>query len=312
MSYLFGVDIGGTTIKIGIVSLDGKIIDKFEIKTNTENNGDNILVDVRDAIYDYLSKNNISHHEVLGIGFGVPGPVCNNVVNRCVNLGWPVKDVKSDFLKLLDWEPSVSCANDANVAALGEMSVCANDNIKSAVMFTLGTGVGGGIILDGKILDGANGAAGELGHLKLDRVHNFKCGCGLTGCLETVASATGVVRLTKKYLETRQSVLSEVKDLSCKAIFDAAKANDDLAIDVVNEVGDYIALAASIVACNVDPEVFIIGGGVSKAGSYLLDIIQEKYRKYVFRPMRETSFVLASLGNDAGMLGAALLAKPLN
>lgn len=311
MNYLFGVDIGGTTVKIGLVSLEGKIVDKFEIKTNTDNNGDSILVDIRDAIYDYLNKNNISHQEVLGIGFGVPGPVCNNVVNRCVNLGWPVKDVKKEFLQLLDWVPCVLCANDANVAALGEMSACTLD-VNSAVMFTLGTGVGGGIILNRKILDGANGAAGELGHLKLDRVHNFTCGCGLTGCLETVASATGVVRLAKKYLETRQSVLSDVEDLSCKVIFDAAKAGDQLAIDVANELGDYIALAASIVAATVDPELFIIGGGVSKAGTYLLDIIKEKYQKYAFRPVKDTPFVLASLGNDAGMLGAALLAKPLN
>lgn len=308
MQYLFGVDIGGTTIKIGLVSKEGKILDKFEIKTNVSNNGNNILKDVRDAIYTYLEKNNIGREDVIGIGFGVPGPVSNNIVKRCVNLGWDEINVREEFLKLLDWSPIIACANDANVAALGEMHVCENPNISNAVMFTLGTGVGGGIILNNKIIDGSHGAAGELGHIRLDNIHNFKCNCGLCGCLETVASATGVVRLAKTYLENEESCLDPLT-VTTKVVFDAAKANDALAMKVVQEVGYYIGYAASIVSSVVDPDIFIIGGGVSKAGKILIDVIEENYNKLVFHAAKNIPFVLASLGNDAGILGAALLAK---
>ena len=309
MQYLFGVDIGGTTVKIGLVSYEGKLLDSFEIKTNTADCGKNILPDVKNAIYSYLEEKNISKNDVVGIGFGVPGPVCNNVVNGCVNLGWKVLDIPQEFGKLLDFNPVISCANDANVAALGEMQAYDEEAISNAVMFTLGTGVGGGIIINNKIVDGVNGASGELGHLHLDTVHKYKCTCGLNGCLETVASATGVVRLAKEYLNTMPSVLNDLEDFSCKEIFDAAKNNDPLALKVIDEVAYYIGLAASIVACVVDPSVFIIGGGVSKAGKILIDAIQEHYKKLVFHPSVNTPFVLAKLGNNAGMLGAALLAK---
>lgn len=308
MQYLFGVDIGGTTIKIGLVSKEGKILDKFEIKTNVSNNGNNILKDVRDAIYTYLEKNNIVREDVVGIGFGVPGPVSNNIVKRCVNLGWAEINVKEEFSMLLDWSPVVACGNDANVAALGEMHVCENPNISNAVMFTLGTGVGGGIILNNRIIDGSHGAAGELGHIRLDNIHNFKCNCGLCGCLETVASATGVVRLAKAYLENEKSSLDPLT-LTAKCVFDAAKANDALALKVVYEVGYYIGYAASVVSSVVDPDIFIIGGGVSKAGKILIDAIEENYKKLAFHATKNIPFVLASLGNDAGILGAALLAK---
>ena len=294
MQYLFGVDIGGTTVKIGLVSLDGNLLDSFEIKTDTSNNGDNILVSIRDAIYSYLCEKEIEH---------------TDVVKGCVNLGWKTKDIPAEFSQLLDWNPTISCANDANVAALGEMQGCSDSNIKNAVMFTLGTGVGGGIILDGKIVDGVHGAAGELGHLHLDNKHNYQCNCGLKGCLETVASATGVVRLAKEYLNTMPSVLNDLEEISAKAIFDAAKAKDSLALKVVDEVAYYIGYAASIVACIVDPDIFIIGGGVSKAGDILINAIKAKYQEFAFHAVANTPFALATLGNNAGMLGAALLAK---
>lgn len=311
MQYLFGVDIGGTTVKIGLVSFDGELLDSFEIKTNTKEEGKNILPEIRDAIYNYLDLKNLNKNDVLGIGFGVPGPVTNNVVRGCVNLGWKTMNIKEEFGKLLDFNTNIVCANDANVAALGEMHACGDNSIKNSVMFTLGTGVGGGIIMENKVVDGINGAGGELGHLRLDTVHNFSCNCGLTGCLETVASATGVVRLAKKYLGTIPSVLNEIEEdkIECRTVFDAAKANDALALKVVEEVGYYIGYAASIVACVVDPEVFIIGGGVSKAGKILIDAIEKNYQNYAFHASKNTPFLLAKLGNDAGMLGAALLAK---
>ena len=308
MQYLIGVDIGGTTVKIGLVSYDGNIIDKFEIETNVENHGESILKDIKDAIYEYLNEKNINKTDVLGIGFGIPGPVVNNVVYKCTNLGWDVVDVKQEFGKMLDWKPVIAATNDANAAALGELYNCKNPNINSSVMFTLGTGVGGGVVLNNTVLNGVNGGAGELGHIKIDNVHHYKCNCGGIGCLETVASATGVVRLAKEYLGSMNSMLRNI-EVSAKDVFDAAKAGDNLALKVVREVGDYIGKAASFVAAVVDPDIFIIGGGVSRAGKILIDVIEESYKKYSFHISKNTPFILASLGNDGGMLGAALLAK---
>lgn len=311
MQYLFGVDIGGTTVKIGLVTVKGSLLDSFEIKTNIDENGKFILLEVRDAIYAYLEAKNIAKNDVIGIGFGVPGPVSNNVVRGCVNLGWQTINVEEEFGKLLDFKTNIACGNDANVAALGEMNAYGDDSVSNSVMFTLGTGVGGGIIINNHIIDGVNGAGGELGHLHLDNVHNFHCNCGLNGCLETVASATGVVRLVKKYLNSMPSVLNGLNEekLDCRAIFDAAKAGDELANKVVDEVAYYIGRAASIVACVVDPQIFIIGGGVSKAGDILIHAIEKHYQKLAFHAVKNTPFVLAKLGNNAGMLGAALLAK---
>ena len=309
MQYLLGIDIGGTTVKIGLVSYEGEILDKFEIKTNIENNGSSILMDIRDAIYTYLDTKSISHESVVGIGFGIPGPVVNNTVYKCTNLGWGVVNIEEEFSKLLDWNPVIGATNDANAAALGELSQCKDSNVSSSVMFTLGTGVGGGIILNNTVLNGSHGGAGELGHFKIDTVHQYKCNCGGVGCLETVASATGVVRLAKEYLPNHDSVLKNLSEITAKDVFDAAKAGDELALKVVAEVGDYIGKAAATVAAVVDPDIFIIGGGVSRAGKILTDVIEERYRHYAFHISRNTPFILASLGNDGGMLGAALLAK---
>ena len=308
MQYLLGIDIGGTTVKIGLVSYEGEILNKFEIKTNIENNGASILSDIKDAIYHFLQEKGINKTDVLGIGFGIPGPVVNNVVYKCTNLGWDVMNVKEEFGKLLDWNPVVAATNDANAAALGELYNCKNPNITSSVMFTLGTGVGGGVVLNNTVLNGVNGGAGELGHIKIDSVHQYKCNCGGVGCLETVASATGVVRLAKEYLGSAASVLDN-QEVTAKAVFDAAKSGDELALKVVNEVGDYIGKAAAFVAAVVDPDAFIIGGGVSRAGKILTDVIESSYEKYSFHISKDTPFILASLGNDGGMLGAALLAK---
>lgn len=311
MQYLIGVDIGGTTVKIGLVSYAGVIIDKFEIKTNIENNGESILTDIRDAIYDFLAQNNIDKEMVHGIGFGVPGPVVNNIIYKCTNLGWGIVNIVEEFGKLLDWNPTIAATNDANAAALGELHHCNDSNINSSVMFTLGTGVGGGVILNNQVLNGVHGGAGELGHIQIDTVHNYRCNCGGYGCLETVASATGVVRLAKEYLLTNDSSLKaiDVNNLTAKDVFDAAKSGDELAIKVVKEVGYYIGKAAAFVSAVVDPDIFIIGGGVSRAGKILTDVIEENYRHHAFHISKKTPFVLATLGNDGGMIGAALLAK---
>ena len=309
MKYLFGIDIGGTTVKIGLLSHEGVIIEKFEIKTNIENNGASILTDIRDAIYSFLDKKNIDREQVIGIGFGVPGPVVNNVIYKCTNLGWGIVDIVEAFGSLLDWKPVIAATNDANAAALGEMHYCGDSNVNSSVLMTLGTGVGGGIILNNKVLNGAHGGAGELGHMQVDHVHKYECNCGGVGCLETVASATGVVRLAKEYLGTIKSNLDELADITAKDVFDAAKAGDELAMKVVSEVGEYIGKAAAFISTVVDPDVFIIGGGVSKAGNILTDVIEVNFRKHAFHVSRNIPFVLAKLGNDAGMVGAALLTK---
>lgn len=311
MKYLLGIDIGGTTVKIGLVSPAGVIIDKFEIKTNIENNGSSILSDIKNAIYAYLEEHQINHDEVHGIGFGVPGPVVNNIIYKCTNLGWGIVNIVEEFGKLLDWNPVIAATNDANAAALGELHHCNDGNIHSSVMFTLGTGVGGGVILNHQVLNGVNGGAGELGHIKIDTVHNYQCNCGGRGCLETVASATGVVRLAKEYLVGEESSLHTIgiDNITAKDVFDAAKANDSVALKVVKEVGYYIGKAAAFVSAVVDPDVFIIGGGVSRAGKILLDVIEENYRFHAFHISKKTPFVLASLGNDGGMIGAALLTQ---
>ena len=311
MKYLIGIDIGGTTVKIGLLSHKGEILEKFEIKTNVENNGESILSDIRDAIYSFLDSKMIEKENVTGIGFGVPGPVVNNIIYKCTNLGWGIVDIVDSFGSLLDWKPIIAATNDANAAALGEMHYCGDSNVNSSVLMTLGTGVGGGIILNHKVLNGAHGGAGELGHMQVDTVHNYKCNCGGVGCLETVASATGVVRLAKEYLPDSNSLLKNIEydKITAKDVFDAAKSGDELAMKVVKEVGQYIGLAAAFISTVVDPDVFIIGGGVSKAGPILTDVIEGNFRIHAFHVSRNIPFVLAKLGNDAGMVGAALLAK---
>lgn len=309
MKYLLGIDIGGTTVKIGLVSYAGVVIEKFEIPTNTANNGASILGDIKDAIYTFLAENNIDRNSVTGIGFGVPGPVVNNVINKCTNLGWGIVDIVKEFGSLLDWNPVIACTNDANAAALGEMHHCNDSSISSSVLMTLGTGVGGGIIINNNVINGAHGGAGEFGHMKIDTVHKYKCNCGGCGCLETVASATGVVRLAKEYLGSIKSSLDELAIITAKDVFDAAKAGDELALKVVKEVGEYIGLAAAHISTVVDPDIFIIGGGVSKAGNILIDVVKDSFRTHAFHVSKNIPFTLATLGNDAGMVGAALLAK---
>ena len=307
MRCLFGIDIGGTTVKIGYLDINGNILEKWEIPTDKSNHGENILKDVAESVLEFIAEKHIDHDDIFGIGFGVPGPVSNNIVTMCVNLGWDQKDVREEFLALLPFKTTITAANDANVAAFGEALEC-GDNIKNAVMFTLGTGVGGGIIINGKPIDGKNGAAGELGHLHVDNVHNYKCNCGLTGCLETLASATGTARLASEYLKDYpDSTLNNCK-IDARAVYMEAEKGDELALKVVDEVGYYLGLASAIMSATVDPEKIIFGGGMSKSGQFLLDSINKHYQKLAFKACRNTPFAVAKLGNDSGMVGAAMLA----
>ena len=306
--YGFGVDIGGTTIKMGFFETNGKLIDKWEIKTDTTNNGENILSDVAKAIDNKLAQEAISKDQIQGIGIGVPGPVReSSVVNRCVNLGWGVVNVAEELSSLTGLD--VKVGNDANVAALGEMWQGGAKGCKDVVMVTLGTGVGGGIIVDGKIVAGFNGAGGEIGHITVNPDEIEACNCGKYGCLEQYTSATGIVRMAKRKMakSADETSLRKLENVTAKDIFDAAKEGDELAKELVDELGEILGSALSNIACVVNPEAIVIGGGVSKAGAILIDTIQEHFRENAFFACRETRFELATLGNDAGIYGCAAL-----
>lgn len=302
--YAFGVDIGGTTCKIGFFETSGKLLDKWEIKTNTENNGEAILPDVARAVDNKLAQEGISKDEVQGIGIGVPGPVkSNGVVNRCVNLGWGVVSVAEELGNQTGL--AVKVGNDANVAALGEMWQGGAKGCKDVIMVTLGTGVGGGIIVDGKVVAGFNGAGGEIGHITVNNDEIEACNCGQYGCLEQYTSATGIVRLAKRKLAktSDQTTLRNFENLTAKDIFDEAKAGDEIAIGLVDEVCEILGSTLSNMACVVNPEVIVIGGGVSKAGDILTENIKKHFEETSFFACRDTKFALAGLGNDAGMYG---------
>ena len=302
--YGFGVDIGGTTIKMGFFETDGKLLDKWEIKTDTSNNGENILYDVAKAVDNKLAQEAISKDEVQGIGIGVPGPVRGDgTVNRCVNLGWGVINVAEKLSSLTGI--NVKVGNDANVAALGEMWQGGAKGCKDVVMVTLGTGVGGGIIVDGKIVAGFHGAGGEIGHITVNPDEIEACNCGKYGCLEQYTSATGIVRMAKRKLakSSDETTLRSLENVTAKDIFDAAKAGDELAKELVDELGEILGSTLSNMACVVNPEAIVIGGGVSKAGAILIDTIKEHFQENAFHACRETRFELATLGNDAGIYG---------
>lgn len=308
--YAFGVDVGGTTCKIGLFETSGSLIDKWEIKTNTENGGAAILPDVAASVKAKLTERGIGRDEVQGIGIGVPGPVREDgVVSHCVNLGWQEVHV-ADELSALTGFP-VKAGNDANVAALGEMWQGGAKGSKNIVMVTLGTGVGGGVIVCGHIVPGYDGAGGEIGHLTVCYDEKEACNCGRYGCLEQYVSATGIVRLTKRRLNASDDATSlreiDREALTAKDVFDAAKAGDAVALELVDAVCGILGAALSNIACVVNPEIIVIGGGVSKAGELLTDGIQKHFLEHAFSSCRNTKFALAGLGNDAGMYGGVQL-----
>lgn len=309
--YCFGVDLGGTTVKIGLFDPQGSVLEKWEISTRKENNGNNILPDIANAILGKMEEMKITKNSVIGVGIGVPGPVDDKgVINKAVNLGWEVMNINDVLGGLL--QIPVKAGNDANVAALGEMWCGGGKGYRNMVLATLGTGVGGGIIVNGKILTGATGAGGEIGHIHIEDDEPEVCGCGNHGCLEQYASATGVVRVAKRKLAASKedSVLRtalENNDLSAKAVFDAVKAGDKLACEIAETFGMYLGKGLAAIADVVNPEVFVLGGGVSKAGEILCEYVSKYYQKYVFHGCKDVQFKLATLGNDAGIYGAAKL-----
>ncbi len=305
--YAFGVDLGGTTVKMGLFETDGTLLDTWEIPTRTEDGGKYILKDIADSINERLDESNISKADVEGIGMGVPGPVgADGTVYKCVNLGWGVFNVEEELGKLS--ELKVKAGNDANVAALGEMWKGGGKGFTDIVMVTLGTGVGGGIIINERILAGATGAAGEIGHIPTMDDEEEVCGCGKRGCLEQYTSATGIVRLCKRYLTANPDVETTLTmECSAKDVCDAAKAGDAVGIAVVEQLGKILGKGLAQVACVVNPQAFVIGGGMAKAGMILIEAIQKNYVENAFHASRNAEFKLAELGNSAGIFGGVKL-----
>lgn len=305
--YVIGVDVGGTTVKLGFFDVEGNLLDKWEIPTRTENGGNQILPDVAASIQAKIAEKKIDKADVAGVGLGAPGPIdSQGVVYNAVNLGWGVFSIKEVLSGLLDLP--VMAGNDANVAALGEMWKGGGQGHKNVVAVTLGTGVGGGIIVEGKILTGSVGAGGEIGHIHVEDNETEPCGCKNCGCLEQYTSATGIVRLAKRRLakDDTPSVIRR-DNISAKTVFDAVKDGDSLAIEVAQQFGEYLGKGLAAVAGVLNPEIFVIGGGVSKAGEVLFDYIVPPFKRTVFKGCLNAEFALATLGNDAGIYGAAKL-----
>lgn len=304
--YAFGVDVGGTTVKLGLFDKEGKLLDKWEIPTNKENKGAAVIPDIAKSILSKMEEKGISGDELEGIGLGAPGAVDDNytLVGGAVNIGWEAFNIPEALQAYIN--VPVKAANDANAAAFGELWQGGGRGCNNMVAVTLGTGVGGGIIINGHLLSGATGAGGEIGHIHMEDRETEECGCGNKGCLEQYASATGIVRLAGRHLakDDRQSVLRD-GELSAKSVFDAVKAGDEVAIEIAEQFGEYLGKGLAAVAGVVNPEIFVIGGGVSKAGEILIRFVKPAFQKYAFRQCRGARFALAELGNDAGIYGAA-------
>lgn len=306
---IVGIDLGGTFTKFGLFDGEGTLKEKWQIRTRTENSGKWILPDIGVSVTERLRELGVPEESLAGIGIGVPGPVLKDgTVNRCINLGWGVVQVKEELQKASGIS-YIQVANDSNVAALGEMWKGAARNRNNVVMITLGTGVGGGILIDGKIVHGAFGAGGEIGHINISETETEACSCGNSGCLEQYASAPGIIRMAKKELteSRRNSVLRDLDFLTADEVMDAARNGDVIGNAVKEKVGKALGRALADVAAVVDPEIFVIGGGVANAGDVLMESVQRHYRQMVFHASRDTEFAFAQLGNDAGIYGAARL-----
>lgn len=309
MKYCFGIDIGGTTVKIGLVSEKGEILTRWEIPTRKDSEPTGLLEDVKASLEGCMAERKIEKKDILGIGMDAPGPVTEDgVLQNAVNIGWGAVPLGKEAERIIGVSP-VRIGNDARVAALGEAVYGAGRGAKSMLMVTLGTGVGGGVVLDGKILMGSSGVAGEIGHMTIDPYEEEPCSCGKKGCLEQYASATGMVRVARKFLEekTDSSILRQWENLTAKDLWDGAKDGDALANEIVDFVCDRLGAAIANAIYLVDTEKIVIGGGVCAAGRFLLDKVEKAYQEKVFSHSRKKKFALAELGNDAGIQGAAAL-----
>lgn len=309
MGYLcFGIDIGGTSIKAGLFRDNGELLDKWSFATIKKESSENILRSLADFILDKIETLSLNKKEIVGIGVGIPGPVTEEgEVLEMANLGSGRINLNETLSKMTGLK--VRAGNDANLAALGEQWMGSGKGCKDMMLITLGTGIGGGIVLNNRILTGNKGAAGEIGHMTVNSKERRVCGCGKRGCLEQYASATAVVRIAQDILEerTEASALRDSEKISARDVFDCAKTGDKLALEVVDQACSYLGMALSYAGQLIDPEVFVIGGGVSQAGSIIVDKTKESYHNNVIESLKNKEIRIASLGNDAGMYGAAKL-----
>lgn len=304
----FGIDIGGTAVKVGLFNDEGQLLQKWDFATRKTNNGKDIIKDAAEFIKDKIRDLSLNPADIVGVGVGIPGPVRDNGdVLELPNLGLGHFNIEEELQSLTGLR--VKAGNDANVAALGELWQGSAKGYRSMVLATLGTGVGGGIIINGTMLAGSNGAAGEIGHILVDKEEKEVCGCGKKGCLEQYASASGIARMAKKQLQSSEepSMLREYIEISAKTVFDCAKKGDKLAQDIVEVACSYLGLAFSHIAQVIDPEVFVIGGGVSKAGDIITETVKKYYEMNVMEALKNKEIRLATLGNDAGIYGSAKL-----
>ncbi|AUC91642.1 ROK family glucokinase [Streptococcus suis] len=312
---IIGIDLGGTSVKLAILTTEGEIQEKWSIKTNILDDGSHIVPDIIDSIKQRFETHGLTKDDFLGVGMGSPGVVDSEAgtVIGAYNLNWKTLQlVKDQFESALGLPFFID--NDANVAALGEQWVGAGNNNPNVVFMTLGTGVGGGVIAAGNLIRGVKGAGGELGHITVDFDEPFACTCGKKGCLETVASATGIVNLSRRYADQYagdaklKQMIDDGQDVTAKDVFDLAKEGDDLALIVYRHFSEYLGVACANIAAVLNPAYIVLGGGVSAAGEFLLDGVCKVFAENSFPQIKEsTQIVLATRGNDAGVLGAASL-----
>lgn len=306
-SIYVGIDLGGTSVKIGLCDAAGTLLHKHEGPTRANQSAEQVVADIAGYVREAVANAGKQWEHVAGVGAGIAGMIdmSTGIVKLAANLGW--KNVAVKELLETALEKPVKIDNDANVAALGEAWSGAGAGVANVVCFTLGTGVGGGLIMNEKLYLGFHGMAGEIGHLPMVMDGGRSCGCGQTGCLETIASATGIIRSAKEAVERgEQTSMSQTDISSAKVVFDAAKAGDAVALKIVEEAAYYLGRAMALLTAVLDAQRFVVGGGVSLAGDLLFNSIRTVYSKYTTPALQENvEIVPAQLGNDAGVIGAA-------
>lgn len=313
MRYFAGIDIGGTNTKIGIITGEGEVLQSVSMKTLSSEGVDRTLERIWETVKELLKNLKLSQEELEGIGMGIPGPVIDKrVVGFFANFPWDNNiDISEKMEKISGQKTRLD--NDVNVIALGEARYGAAKGYSSSVTVALGTGIGGGIYIDGNLISGATGAGGEIGHMKLERDGKL-CGCGQKGCFETYASATGIAReAVSRLMVNKQNMLYEMAGgdllkVDAKMVFDAAKAGDKFSLDIVDYVSEYLAMGIGNILNIINPDVIVLAGGVAFAGDILLNSVKEKLPKYALGvTLEELKILLGTLGNDAGIKGASAL-----
>lgn len=310
-----GVDLGGTNIAIGLVDENGKILVKGSTPTLLERGPEPIINDMGTLSLKLLKENGYTVDDVKAIGVGVPGVTDpdTGIIAFCTNLGWHNVNLRAILSKIID--KPIYIDNDANVAGLAEAVAGASKGMANSIFITLGTGVGGGVIIGGKVYSGTHHVGSEIGHMTIN-FEGRKCTCGNLGCWEQYSSATALIRMGREAVQEHPDsmILSlaggDASKIEAKTVMDAAKAGDRIALAVFDKYVEYISVGLVMLINAFDPEIFCIGGGVSKAGEFLLKPLREKVKTGVYcKELPYADIVLAQLGNDAGIIGAAMLGK---